>query len=87
MQTLESPKTALDIALDNLSDFISKWGTIAAVVTFIVLTISGILQVGFGAYFDGGILNIIQKIAQNFSIALTIIVAAVPEEMCIRDRL
>ena len=29
MQTLESPKTALDIALDNLSDFISKWGTIA----------------------------------------------------------
>ena len=79
MQTLESPKTALDIALDNLSDFISKWGTIAAVVTFIVLTISGILQVGFGAYFDGGILNIIQKIAQNFSIALTIIVAAVPE--------
>ena len=79
MQTLESPKTALDIALDNLSDFISKWGTIAAVVTFIALTISGILQVGFGAYFDGGILNIIQKIAQNFSIALTIIVAAVPE--------
>ena len=79
MQTLESPKTALDIALDNLSDFISKWGTIAAVVTFIVLTISGILQVGFGAYFNGGILNIIQKIAQNFSIALTIIVAAVPE--------
>lgn len=43
---IESPKTALDIALDNLSDFISKWGTIAAVVTFIVLTISGILQVG-----------------------------------------
>lgn len=79
MQTLESPKTALDIALDNLSDFISKWGIIAAVVTFIVLTISGILQVGFGAYFNGGILNIIQKIAQNFSIALTIIVAAVPE--------
>lgn len=34
MQTLESPKTALDIALDNLSDFISKWGTIAAAVTF-----------------------------------------------------
>ena len=29
MQTLEAPKTALDIALDNLCDFISKWGTIA----------------------------------------------------------
>lgn len=79
MQTLEAPKTALDIALDNLSDFISKWGTIAAVITFVVLMISGIVQVGFGQYFSGGILNIIQKIAQNFSVALTIIVAAVPE--------
>ena len=79
MQTLEAPKTARDIALDNLSDFISKWGTIAAVITFAVLTISGIVQVGFGEYFSGGVLNIIQKIAQNFSVALTIIVAAVPE--------
>lgn len=79
MQTLEAPKTALDIALDNLSDFISKWGTIAAVITFGVLTISGIVRVGFGEYFSGGVLNIIQKIAQNFSVALTIIVAAVPE--------
>ena len=79
MQTLEAPKTAMDIALDNLSDFISKWGTIAAVITFAVLTISGIVQVGFGEYFSGGVLNIIQKIAQNFSVALTIIVAAVPE--------
>lgn len=79
MQTLEAPKTALDIALDNLSDFISKWGTIAAVITFAVLTISGGIQVGYGEYFSGGVLNIIQKIAQNFSVALTIIVAAVPE--------
>ena len=79
MQTLEAPKTALDIALDNLCDFISKWGTIAAVITFAVLTISGILNVGFGEYFNGGVLNIIQKFAQNFSVALTIIVAAVPE--------
>ena len=79
MQTLEAPKTALDIALDNLSDFISKWGTIAALITFAVLTISGVVQVGFGEYFSGGVLNIIQKIAQNFSVALTIIVAAVPE--------
>ena len=79
MQTLEAPKTALDIALDNLSDFISKWGTIAAVITFVVLTASGIVQTGFGEYFGGGIFDIIQKIAQNFSVALTIIVAAVPE--------
>lgn len=79
MQTLESPKTALDIALDNLSEFISKWGTIAASVTFVVLMISGVLKGGGAVFFSGGILNIVQKIAQNFSVALTIIVAAVPE--------
>lgn len=79
MQTLEAPKTALDIALDDLSEFISKWGTIAAGITFIVLTLSGILQLGFAEYFKGGVFGTIQKLAQNLSVALTIIVAAVPE--------
>lgn len=79
MQTLESPKTALDIALDNLSEFISKWGTIAAILTFVILTVSGIVEVGFSEYFADSPFNIIQKFAQNFSVALTIIVAAVPE--------
>lgn len=79
MQTLEAPKTALDIALDKLSAFISKWGTLAAVVTFIILTLSGILEVGFESYFSGGLLDIVQKIASNIAVALTIIVAAVPE--------
>lgn len=79
MQTLEAPKTALDIALDNLSNFISKWGTIAAAVTFAVLIGAGIAKVGFSNYFGGNILEVIQKIAQNFSVALTIVVAAVPE--------
>lgn len=79
MQTLEAPKTALDIALDNLCDFISKWGTIAAVFTFFVLAATGVAEMGFDAYFSGNVLSIIQKFAQNFSVALTIIVAAVPE--------
>lgn len=79
MQTLEAPKTALDIALDKLSDFISRWGTLAAIVTFIILTVTGIMEVGFSAYFTGDILNTIQKIASNISVALTIVVAAVPE--------
>ena len=79
MQTLEAPKTALDIALDNLSGFISKWGTIAASITFIVLTVSGIMEVGVSKYFSDDIFNLIQKFAQNFSVALTIVVAAVPE--------
>ncbi len=80
MQTLEAPKTALDIALDNLCDFISKWGTIAAVLAFVIMTVSGVMQAGgVSQYLNGSILENIQKIATNFSIALTIIVAAVPE--------
>mgnify|MGYP000661055292 CR=1 FL=1 len=79
MQTLEAPKTALDIALDNLCDFISKWGTVAGLVTFVVLMATGIAKVGFNTYFGNGVLDIIQKVSQNFSVALTIIVAAVPE--------
>lgn len=80
MQTLEPPKTALDIALDHLCDFISKWGTIAAVLAFVIMTITGILNAGsLSQYFSGNILESIQKVAQNTSNALTIIVAAVPE--------
>ena len=80
MQTLEPPKTALDIALDHLCDFISKWGTIAAVLAFVVMIITGILNAGsLSQYFSGSILENIQKVAQNVSNALTIIVAAVPE--------
>ena len=80
MQTLEPPKTALDIALNHLCDFISKWGTIAAVLAFVIMTITGILNAGsLSQYFSGNILENIQKVAQNISNALTIIVAAVPE--------
>lgn len=79
MQTLEAPKTALDIALDNLAGFITKWGTSAAVITFIILLVTGIMEVGFDAYFSGGVIDIVQKIATNFSVALSIIIAAVPE--------
>ena len=79
MQTLEAPKTALDIALDNLASFITKWGTAAAVVTFIILFVSGIIEVGFEEYFSGGVIDVVQKIATNFSVALSIIIAAVPE--------
>ena len=80
MQTLEPPKTALDIALDHLCDFISKWGTIAAALAFVIMTITGILNAGsLSQYFSGSILESIQTVAQNVSNALTLIVAAVPE--------
>lgn len=79
MQTLEAPKTALDIALDKLSAFITKWGTAAAAITFLILLISGISEVSFKAYFNDDAINIIQKIASDFSVALSIVIAAVPE--------
>lgn len=79
MQTLEPPKTALDIALDKLANFISKWGTLAAVGGFLIATLTGVLEVGFKAYFTGDILEVVRTIATNVSVALTVIVAAVPE--------
>ena len=79
MQTLEPPKTALQIAIDRLCGVISTYGTLTAGFTFIVLLITGITEVGFREYFGDGILDTIQKIAQAFSVALTIVVAAVPE--------
>ena len=79
MQTLEAPKTALNIAVDNLCSFISKYGTIAAVFSFIILMASSILKTGVSEYFSGDVLSIIQKVSFNLSNALTIIVAAVPE--------
>lgn len=80
MQTLEAPKTALDIALDNLAAFISKWGFIAATISFVVMMASGIVSSGgMDAYFGNGAAETVQKIATNLSVALTIVVAAVPE--------
>lgn len=79
MQILKAPKTAIDLALEKLANFINKYGTIAAIIAFIVMTVSGILHVGFNEYFSGNILEVINKIATNLSNALTVIVAAVPE--------
>lgn len=78
-QTLEAPETALDIALGNLAAFITKWGSLAATLTFIVLVVTGIVSLGFDKYFDGGVLEILKKFAQNLSVAVSIVVAAVPE--------
>lgn len=79
MQTLESPKTALDMALEQLAGFISKWGTIAAVIAFVVISLCGIAQLGFSEYMGTTVPEMINRIATNISVALTIIVAAVPE--------
>lgn len=79
MQTLEPPKTALDIAIKKLANFISKWGTLVAVFGFIISTLTGIFRVGLEAYFTEDILQTVRVIASNISVALSVVVAAVPE--------
>lgn len=82
MQTLEAPETAFTIAVDKLCASISTFGSIAAVLIIIVSLITGIAQVGSVAeYFsiDKGVMQLIYKLADIFSLALTVIVAAVPE--------
>ena len=82
MQTLEAPETAFTIAVDKLCASISTFGSIAAVLIIIVSLITGIAQVGSVAeYFsiDKGVMQLIYKLADIFSVALTVIVAAVPE--------
>ena len=71
MQTLEAPKTALDIALDKLSSFITKWGTTAAIITFIILSGRALPKSGSKSISIPNVLNIVQKIASNFSVALS----------------
>lgn len=79
MQTLEPPKTALDIALDQLADFISKWGSIAAFGAFIMMFILEIGRTGLSNYFGQEIFYVVKDLVDKLSIALTVIVAAVPE--------
>lgn len=79
MQTLEPPKTALDIAIKKLANFISKWGTLVAVAGFIISTLTGVFRVGFEAYFAEDILQTVRVVASNISVALSVVVAAVPE--------
>lgn len=79
MQTLEPPKTALDIALEKLSNFISKWGTIAAVVACVLMILLTIGKTGISEYTKNGFISVLKDIMSKVSVALSIIVAAVPE--------
>lgn len=82
VQTLEAPETAFTIAVDKLCASISTFGSIAAVLIIIVSLVTGIMQVGSVAeYFsiDKGVMQLIYKIADILSLALTVVVAAVPE--------
>lgn len=75
-QTLEAPETALTIALNKLSDFITRWGSIAAFVAFALMVA---IEVIGGGYQNQEWMMIFKDIVEKASVALTIIVAAVPE--------
>lgn len=75
-QTLEAPETALTIALNKLSDFITHWGSIAAFVAFALMVI---LEITENGYRGQEAMMIFRDLVEKASVALTIIVAAVPE--------
>lgn len=79
MQTLEAPKTALDLALDQLANMISKWGSIAAILAFILMLVFELSATGISDYFGQDKVLLLKDFMDKFCVALTIIVAAVPE--------
>ncbi|MDE6250882.1 MAG: cation-transporting P-type ATPase [Alphaproteobacteria bacterium] len=80
VQTIDAPKTSLDIQLDRLATQISKFGLIGACIVAVCLIVVDIMNAGGMSQFLGqGWLNITASVLGILVIALTIIAAAVPE--------
>lgn len=74
LQSIDEVKTTLQLQLDNLAAIISKFGSLCAVIIFIVLMIVNLNSGDIAA--NAGLLYVIFSC---LTIALTIFVAAVPE--------
>ena len=80
MREITEVKTDLDIKLDKLATKIGQFGYIGgAIVAVVLLTDSVIAAGGMHAFLSLGILNIVHQVLGALVVALTIIVAAVPE--------
>ena len=76
----DEPDSPLKVKLGKLADMISRFGYIGAVVIAIMYFGYFILSAGgFAAYFSSGAPVIIQDIVEAVSLAVVIIVCAVPE--------
>ena len=80
MRNIDEVKTDLDIKLDNLAVKIGRFGYIGGTVVAVVLIADTIISTGgMYAFLDTGFLNIVHQILNAMIVALTIVVAAVPE--------
>lgn len=80
MRRINEVKTDLDIKLDKLAMQIARFGYICSIIVGGVLLWDIIIKAGgFNAFINTGFLNILYQILNVLIIALTIIVAAVPE--------
>lgn len=80
MREITEVKTDLDIKLDKLAIKIGQFGYICgAIVAIILITNSVVDAGGISAFLSSGWLNVVHQILNALIVALTIIVAAVPE--------
>ena len=76
----DEPDSPLKVKLANLANMISKFGYIGAIVIAVMYFGYYILSAGgFSAYFASGATEIIKDIVEAVSLAVVIIVCAVPE--------
>lgn len=80
MRNIDEVKTDLDIKLDNLAIKIGKFGYVGGAIVAVVLLANSVIDAGgMGAFWTSGIWNILHQILMAMVVALTIVVAAVPE--------
>lgn len=75
---ISAPKTSLDIQLEKLATQISKLGIIGAFVVGVILFVSDMSSLE-SMLASGGYLSVITSFLSAFTVALTIVAAAVPE--------
>lgn len=80
MRNIDEVKTDLDIKLDKLAQKIGQFGYIGGAIVAIVLLANSVISAGgISEFFATGWINILHTILNALIVALTIIVAAVPE--------
>lgn len=80
MRNIDEVKTDLDIKLDKLAQKIGQFGYIGGAIVAIVLLANSVISAGgISEFFATGWINILHTILNALIVALTIVVAAVPE--------
>ena len=80
MRNIDEVKTDLDIKLDKLAVKIGHFGYIGGAIVAIVLLANAIIDAGgISLFLANGVLNVVHQVLNVMIVALTIVVAAVPE--------